>query len=116
VIGEILSCLYVGLCRWHRGEGLSAFRFVQGHAFNLLQEAIALVEEPAAGVAGDLYTKDRRFEARYPWTQDRLGSWLAGYDRTPQAALAILAFVEDRFSVAPAIRDAILSLANGTPA
>jgi len=30
-IGELLSCLYVGLCRFQRGETLSAWRFVQNY-------------------------------------------------------------------------------------
>jgi hypothetical protein len=40
LIGEMVTCLYVGLCRLRRGEQLSAWRFVQGHAFTLLLELV----------------------------------------------------------------------------
>jgi hypothetical protein len=42
IVGEALSCLYVGLQRWLRGEKLSAARLVQGHALDRLIEFDAM--------------------------------------------------------------------------
>ncbi len=37
-VGELLTCLYVGLCRFHRGETLSAWRFIQVYCLDRILE------------------------------------------------------------------------------
>lgn len=87
IVGEALACLFVGLQRWHRGEKLSAARFVQGHALDRLIELDALRTRPAGG---DAFNGERRLEARQPALADELPALVPGYERTPQAALAVL--------------------------
>jgi hypothetical protein len=87
IVGEALSCLFVGLQRWQRGEKLSAARFVQGHAVDRLIELDALRTHP---VPGDPFDADRRLEARQPRLAAELPRLMPGYSHTPQAALAML--------------------------
>jgi hypothetical protein len=83
----------VGLQRWHRGERLSAARFVQGHALDRLIELDALRSHP---VAGDPFNPERRLEARHPALADELPALVPGYAQTPQAALALLTALRRR--------------------
>lgn len=87
LVGEALSCLLVGLGRWHRGERLSAARFVQGHALDRVIELDALRGQVPAD---DPFTRDRRLESRRPALATRLAALVPGYDATPAAALALL--------------------------
>ena len=87
IVGEALSCLLVGLQRWHRGEKLSAARFVQGHALDRLVELDAL--RHGAGDA-DPFNAERRLESRQPSLAAELPQLVPGYARTPAAALAVL--------------------------
>ncbi len=110
LLGEILSNLYVGLGRFRRGEKLSAARFIQGHAVDRLLELAPLIEGAVGGTA-DPFDHSRRFEQRFPRTAVHLPEFLAGYDQTPQAALAMLAFLESHFSINKAMNEAIHELA-----
>jgi len=89
IVGEALSCLFVGLQRWHRGEKLSAARFVQGHALDRLLELDAL-RHPQAAAGADPFNRERRLEQRRPGLAAELPALLPGYAHTPQAALALL--------------------------
>lgn len=92
IVGEALSCLYIGLKRWHRGERLSACRFVQGHAVDRLLELETLRDPAAAQRAQpDPFNRERRTEARHAALAADLPALLPGYAHTPQAALAMLA-------------------------
>jgi hypothetical protein len=104
LIGEIVTCLYVGLCRLRRGEQLSAWRFVQGHAFTLLLE---LIEFEQSDPTLDVFSKERRFEQRHPDWPARLGRFLQGYDRVAESAQEMLAYLEQNCLVHPAIKRAI---------
>lgn len=109
IVGEALSCLLVGLQRWHRGEKLSAARFVQGHALDRLIELDALRQPPAPG---DPFNRERRLETRQPALAAELSGLVPGYDHTPRAALALLAALRARgASVAPALAERIEALA-----
>lgn len=113
IVGEALSCLYVGLQRWHRGERLSAARMVQGHALDRLVEldALRLANSPSA-VSVDPFSRERRLERRQPDLARELPQLVPGYLHTPQAALAILAALERRgASVDPSMRERIRDLA-----
>ncbi len=95
IVGEALSCLYVGMQRWLRGEKLSAARFVQGHALDRL---IELDDSLAAGAGAgvDPFGRERRLEQRRPELARELPQLAPGYLATPQAALAMLATLERR--------------------
>ena len=111
IVGEALSCLLVGLQRWHRGERLSAARFVQGHALDRLLELDAL-RHPAAAAGADPFNRERRLEARRPSLAAELPTLVPGYSRTPQAALAMLQALAQRGAMlAPAITERIRTLA-----
>jgi hypothetical protein len=109
IVGEALSCLLVGLQRWHRGEKLNAARFVQGHALDRLIELDALRHAPAPG---DPFNRERRLEARQAALASELHELVPGYERTPQAALALLQALRARGAqVAPALGQRIEALA-----
>ena len=98
IVGEALSCLLVGLQRWHRGEKLAAMRLVQSHALDRLVELDALRQqqrgEEAAGA--DPFNRERRVERRQPALAAELPQLASGYERTPEAALALIAALERR--------------------
>lgn len=97
IVGEALSCLYVGLQRWLRGEKLSAARLVQGHALDRLIELDAMQAADTATPAGvDPFSRERRLEQRRPELARELPGLAPGYLATPQAALAMLAALERR--------------------
>lgn len=111
-LGELLTCLYVGLGRWRRGERLSGWRFVQSHCLDRFLE-ITSFWEAAKGAFPDPYSKDRRFEALYPEAAALLPRILLGMDRVPEAALAFLDWLEPRMAVNPALAGEIRKLAAG---
>ncbi len=95
LIGEILGNLYVGLGRYARGERLSGFRLVQVDAVNRVLELTALASTAAAPT--DRFAPERRFEFRFP--ASAVDPFMPGYNATPQAALAILDWLENRYGV-----------------
>jgi hypothetical protein len=98
LVGELLSCLFVGLCRFRRGEKLSAWRFVQTYCLDRFLEIVEVTTAPQPGF-GDLYVRDRRFEVRYPAEAAELASFLTGYEQTPSSALALLEWTKARAPV-----------------
>jgi hypothetical protein len=109
LLGEALTNLYVGLARDKRGERLSATRFVQGYAVDRVLELAGLVEA-AQAVSGDAFAPERRFEQRYPGVARHAASWMQGYGRNRESALALLAFLEEHFDVNAALAAAIRRL------
>ena len=108
-LGEALTNLYVGLLRLHRGERLSAMRFIQVYAVNNILELSADIEQPMPA-SRDRYASERRYEQRFPKTALHLSSFIQGYERSEASARAILAFVESHFLVNAAIKQRILEL------
>jgi lincosamide nucleotidyltransferase len=113
-INELLTNLYVGLGRFQRGEKLSAARFIQGHAVDRLVALAPHLEtappaEPARPSDRDAFDPARRFEQTYPQTAAHLPAFMPGYDESPAAARAMLAFLDQRFEINPAMKAAILS-------
>jgi lincosamide nucleotidyltransferase B/F len=102
-----VTCLYVGLCRYRRGERLSAWRFVQGHAFTLLLD---LIEFDQSDPSLDVFSKERRFEQRHPDWAARLAQMLAGYDRVVESAQEMLTYLDQHYAVDPNVRRVILKL------
>jgi hypothetical protein len=97
IVGEALSCLFVGLQRWHRGERLSALRFVQNYALDRLIELDGL-RHPARSDAppADPFNPERRLEGRQTELAAELPALLPGYAHTPAAAGAMLAALRRR--------------------
>ena len=108
-LGEALTNLYVGVGRFRRGEKLAAARMVQGFAVDRVLELAARVEDPTAAPR-DEFAPERRVERRLPVTAAHLAGFVQGYERTPESARAILAYLEAHFPVDPALRAAILDL------
>ena len=109
LLGEALTNLYVGLCRYQRGEKLIAQRFIEHYAVDRLVELASLVETPQTQQT-DLFSDARRFEQRFPATAARLGTFIQGYDCCPQSAREILAYLDEHFSVPPVMQRIILEL------
>lgn len=65
LLGEIITNVYVGSCRYYRGEKLAAYKCVQSDAFNLFIELVAMSQAADETVCKDIYSKVRRFEQRY---------------------------------------------------
>ena len=116
LLGEALTNLYVGLCRFYRGEKLSAFRFIQGFAVDRVIDLAGLMAVSSASTA-DLFDGPRRFEQRFPALAADLPALLPGYDHSPAATAAILTLLEAHFAVEPAIGGAIRDLlsSHGAP-
>lgn len=108
-LGELLTCLYVGMCRYRRGEKLSAWRFIQGYCLDRFLEIVTLTRKPENGFA-DPYSRDRRFEFLYPGEAAMLYKILAGYEGTPQAVEFFLEWIETVQPVNPWLLKAIKEL------
>lgn len=108
-LGEALTNLYVGLGRYHRGEKLSAARFIQQYAVDQVLKLSAEIEsEQPAHV--DQFNVERRYEQRFPQTAALLPQFVQGYDHSIESALALLAWLDAHFDVNPAIKAAIMEL------
>ncbi|MBN2981600.1 hypothetical protein [Cohnella algarum] len=110
-LNEALTNLYVGLCRYARGEKLSATRFVQGYAVDSILSVLHLLEEEADGFP-DPFGNDRRLERRYPRFAAIAGSMIQGYDRVPESALCILSYLEEVYPVNRRLSEEIRRLAD----
>lgn len=109
-LGEALTNLYVGLGRYHRGEKLTADRFIQYYAVDQILNMAREVEQAKPALI-DPFNVERRFEQRFPDVAAHLPTFIQGYDRSRESALAILAFLEAHFEVNAAIAARIRELA-----
>lgn len=109
LVGEAVTNLYVGMGRDKRGEKLSAMRFIQGYAVDRLLELSEHIEPPQ-DITRDIFSNERRFEAVHPSMARELPSWMQGYERNRESALAILSFLERHFEVNKAMVDAVREL------
>jgi lincosamide nucleotidyltransferase B/F len=106
LVGEALTNLFVGLGRFHRGEKLSAQRFIQQYAVNRILELANGIETERDG-SKDPFATERRIEQRFPRLAQELPHFVQGYDRSPESGLAILEFLEQHFQVNSAMSAAI---------
>lgn len=111
LVGEALTCLYIGLKRDRRGERLSAQRFIQNYAVDRVLELTAQRTAPVHGLA-DSFSIERRYEQRYPHLAPHLASFIQGYAANAASALAILTYLEGIVEVNPAIAERIRGLAH----
>ncbi|MCL6458199.1 MAG: hypothetical protein K6T85_09355 [Gorillibacterium sp.] len=109
-LNEALTNLYVGLCRYARGEKLSATRFVEGYALNSIISALHLLE-PEVDYYPDPFGNERRVEKIYPEFSKRLEKMIQGYDRVPESAIHILQYLEEVFPVNKRVSTEIRNLA-----
>lgn len=98
LIGEALTNLYVGLMRDHRGEHLSAMRFIQSFA---VDRAINLFDQSSANTdkGQDPFNPERRLEQRLPELGPLLPDMMQGYLNNRPSALAILSLLNQHFSL-----------------
>lgn len=108
-IGEAITNLYVGLTRYRRGEKLSAFRFIQQYAVDRVIALSAQVADEQAA-RRDPFSRERRYEQRFPDLAPQLSSFMQGYDHSVASAEAILNFLTAHFAVNPAMQTAVDTL------
>ncbi|MCU0493339.1 MAG: hypothetical protein MUD01_17270 [Chloroflexaceae bacterium] len=102
LVGEALTCVYVGLCRERRGERLSAQRFIQHYAVDRVLE-LATRRSPMARRNADPFAPERRVEQRLPELAPLLPRFVQGYGANAQSALAMLEYLERHFVVNAAL-------------
>lgn len=109
LIGESLTCLYVGMERFRRGEKLSAQRFIQHFAVDRVLE---LTEQSSLTelVFRDPFVIERRFEKNFPIFSQLLPSFIQGYDKSPESPLSILSFLDQNYSINQVIKKEIINL------
>jgi hypothetical protein len=108
-VNEALTNLYVGLHRELRGERLSAMRFIQVHAVDRLLTFLDLTESTPKQ---DAFVVERGAEKRYAANSLPLAELAPGYERNRDAAIAILAWLEERVEVNEVLAAVIRQLAN----
>jgi hypothetical protein len=97
-VNEALTNLYVGLCRYKRGELLSSTRFIQSYAVDGLIRVLHLIEE-SQNNQQDKFNQDRRIEQCYPVFSKNLPDFVQGYNRNRESAIKILEFMEKIYDV-----------------
>lgn len=91
-LGEVLWNLYVGLLRYSRGEKLAAYRDIQETAVRHLLYLTSA--GPRNDSPADPFVIERRYESRYPDRSQCLPLFLPGYEKSPEAVLNILSYLE----------------------
>lgn len=109
LIGEALTNLYVGLSRYHRGEKISALRFVENYAVDRILD-LASTLETEQDIQRDPYSNERRFEQRFPNLANYLPKFLQGYNHILESAFEILCFLDEHFSINQAFKQKIEDL------
>jgi len=109
-VGEAITNLYVGLCRYLRGEKLSAMRFVQQFALDRVLDLIHLDQKESGLDPVDRYMPDRRIESRFEQIEPVLSQFCQGYERTPESAANMLAWLERHYVVESAMAEEIRRL------
>jgi lincosamide nucleotidyltransferase B/F len=108
-IQEALTNIYVGLTRLKRGEKLSAYRFIETHAFNNLLKVLHCFEEEKSGFF-DEYNIERRFEQHYPQFSNNLSNMLMGYANIEETAKNIYLYIAKHYHIQPFLKKIINSL------
>lgn len=97
-LNEALTNLYVGLCRYARGEKLSGMKFIQSHAFDSILSVLHLIEKEVEYYP-DMFGNERRVEKRFPEFTGKMEEMLQGYQQVSQSALKILDYLEAAYPV-----------------
>ncbi|WP_442597145.1 hypothetical protein [Neobacillus sp. D3-1R] len=97
-INEALTNLYVGLCRYARGEKLSGMKFIENYALDNILSVLHLIEKEVEYYP-DIFGNERRVEKRFPEFAAKMGDMLQGYQQVPESALKVLAYLEEVYPV-----------------
>jgi len=108
---EILTNLYVGLHRDARGERLSAARLIQVHAVDRAITLLGLLGQ-GTGAQQDAFAVERGAERRFGVDRLPLARLMPGYERNHEAALAMLAWLEEHADVDQRLASAVRELAS----
>jgi hypothetical protein len=100
------------MTRFRRGERLSALRLIQGHCLDRFLELVHR-GRPVEGVPGDPHDRLRRFEQRFPEAAALLPAVLGGYQATPEAARALLAWLSATGPLNGPLARRVLALIDG---
>lgn len=110
-VNEILTNLYVGLSRYHRGEILSAFKLIQVHAIDrVLSMADKLYVSRFENE--DAFALDRRVEIRHPELCSLFTLSLLGYSQVLQSAKVLLEYLKSITELNPMMVNEIEKLIN----
>lgn len=96
-VNEALTCVWVGLHRWMRGERFTAHHFVQRYAVDLVVATASAWYAPEEPL--DAFQHDRRVERRFPALSAWLPKMVQGYNRTPESAEAVVACIRAHHAV-----------------
>ncbi|PCI62345.1 MAG: hypothetical protein COB35_03890 [Gammaproteobacteria bacterium] len=110
LLGELLTNLYVGLCRYQRGEKCSAMRFIQVYAVDRLINLLDLHQPQSDNIDKDEFCIDRRVEQRHPNYQYLLRQCTQGAEKSTNAAKAMLAFIKQHYTIDKTLEDEIRAL------
>lgn len=109
-LNEAITNIYVGLCRYARGEKMSAKTFIESYAVGQIISTLHLhSQELPCDV--DPYSNDRRLESRFPDFAVLLSEMLQGYDKVPESAIHILTYLESIYPVNKKLSQEIRQLA-----
>jgi lincosamide nucleotidyltransferase len=109
-LNEALTNLYVGLCRYARGEKLSATKFVEVYAVDSLISVMHLLD-CEVDFYPDKFGNERRIEMRFPKLVNHLGRMAQGYDHVPESAIYTLNYLEGIFPINKRLSSEIRCLA-----
>ncbi|NHM30719.1 hypothetical protein [Neobacillus terrae] len=93
-----MTNLYVGLCRYARGEKLSGMKFIENHALDNILSVLNQIEKEIEYYP-DIFGNERRMEKSFPEFVAKVGEMLQGYQRVPESALKILNYLEEAFPI-----------------
>lgn len=110
LLGELLTNLYVGLCRYRRGEWCSAMRFVQVYALDRLISLLDISLSEERLTTRDGFCVDRRVELRHPAYLSDFKVMLSGVEDLPLCAQHMLDFVRKHYEINPAMAARIMDL------
>ncbi len=99
LLGELLSNLYVGLCRFRRGELCSAMRFIQVFAVDRLIGLIDLSKRNPENTFIDGFCPERRIEERHPEIAELILDCCGGARDCVASAKTMLNFLENNYQV-----------------
>ena len=89
-LNEILTNLYVGLLRYHRGELLSACRLIQVHAL----DRILSMHRDIDNTKYDMFSLERRIEFNHPELSELLNRSVLGYSHIIESAQVLLDYIK----------------------
>lgn len=99
LLGELLTIMYIGLCKYRRGELLSACGYFFGQARDLFARISGHCEPRDASVRIDPFSPDRHFEDAFGNLQSTAEMIVQGYRNIPGSAEALMDFLESRFPI-----------------